>query len=26
VRAIDHLLEHHDALVKQSGREPIIID
>lgn len=26
VRAIDHLLENHDALVKQTGREPIIID
>ena len=26
VRAIDHLLENHDRLVKQTGREPIIIN
>jgi len=26
VRAIDHLLENHDRLAKQSGREPIIIN
>ena len=26
VRAIDHLLENHDRLAKQTGREPIIIN
>ncbi|MFM8415491.1 MAG: hypothetical protein ACKOCX_12290, partial [Planctomycetota bacterium] len=26
VRAIDHLLAHHESLAKQPGREPIVID
>jgi hypothetical protein len=26
VRAIDHLLENHERLAKQPGREPIVVE